>query len=116
MDAEHPTGNEHNARRAALGLLAVAAIVAVAGVAFSFLPHAKTAPPVATIAPTLPPVSPNPVIGLGFSVAPDPKADEVVLFGGLDGADRTWLLFDQTWEQAHPRTKSAGSFRRRGGV
>ncbi|HEY6470038.1 MAG TPA: hypothetical protein VI434_09735 [Candidatus Dormibacteraeota bacterium] len=104
MDAEHPTGNEHNARRAALGLLAVAAIVAVAGVAFSFLPHAKTAPPVATIAPTLPPVSPNPVIGLGFSVAPDPKADEVVLFGGLDGADRTWLLFDQTWEQAHPRT------------
>ena len=102
VDAEHPTGNERNAQRAALELIAVAAVVAVAGVAFSLLPHAKTVPPVATIAPTLPPPSPDPTVGLGFSVAADPAADDVVVFGGLNSDARTWLLKDQSWTLAHP--------------
>jgi hypothetical protein len=104
VDAENPTANQHGARRAALTLVAVAAVVAVAGVAFSLLPHAKTIRPVATIAPTPPPTSANPLVGLGFSVAADPAANAVVLFGGLNSNARTWLLFDQHWVQAHPRT------------
>jgi hypothetical protein len=91
-------------RRAALGLVAVAAVVAVAGVAFSLLPHTKSVAPVATIAPTLPPISPDPVAGLGFSVAADPATNQVVLFGGLNSGDVTWLLFDQTWGRADPHT------------
>jgi hypothetical protein len=105
VDAENPTANQHSPRRSALRLVAVAAVVAVGGVAFSLLPHAKSnVPPVATIAPTLPPISPDPVIGLGFSVAADPAAHEVVLFGGLDSGDRTWLLDDQQWTLAKPRS------------
>ena len=104
MDAEHPTGNEGGSRRAALRLVAVAAVVAVAGVAFSLLPHAKTVPPVATIAPTLPPLSPDPVVGLAFSTAADPAANEVVVFGGVNTGGRTWLLKDQQWIQATPRS------------
>ena len=107
MDAEHPTGNQRDTRRAALRLVAVAAVVAVAGVAFSLLPHAKTVPPVATIAPTLPPLTPAPVIGLGFSVAADPAAHAIVVFGGLNSGDRTWLLNDQSWTLAHPRSSPA---------
>ncbi len=104
MDAEHPTATQHGARGAALTLVAVVAVVAVAGVAFSLLPHAATTAPIATIAPTLPPTSPDPVVGLGFSVAADPAANAVVLFGGLNSKARTWLLFDQHWVQAYPRT------------
>jgi len=107
VDAEHPTGDQRGTRRAALGLVAVAAVVAVAGVAFSLLPHAKTVPPIATVAPTLPPVSPDPVVGLGFSVAADPAAHDVVLFGGLNSDARTWLLNDQSWTLAHPRSSPA---------
>jgi hypothetical protein len=107
VDQENPSASQHNPRRAALRLVAVAAVVAVGGVAFSLLPHAKTVAPVATVAPTLPPLSPNPVVGLGFSVAADPAANQVVLFGGLNSSDRTWLLNDQTWTLAHPRTSPA---------
>ena len=107
MDAEDPTGNQRSARHAAVRLVAVAAVVAVAGVGFALLPHAKTAPPVATIAPTLPPPSPDPTVGLGFSVAADPAANDVVLFGGLNSDARTWLLKDQSWTLAHPRSSPA---------
>jgi hypothetical protein len=104
VDAEHPTGNQGGTRRAALRLVAVAVVVAVAGVAFSLLPHAKMVPPVATIAPTLPPLSPAPVVGLGFSAAADPPANEVVIFGGLNSRGRTWLLKGQEWFLATPHS------------
>ncbi len=74
------------------------------GVAFSLLPHAKTVAPVATVAPTLPPLTPYPIVGLGFSVAADPAAHQVVLFGGVNSSDRTWLLNDQSWTIATTRT------------
>jgi hypothetical protein len=104
VDQENPGASQHDPRRAALRLVAVAAVVAVGGVAFSLLPHAKTVAPVATIAPTLPPLTPDPTVGLGFSVAADPAAHEVVLFGGLNSGNRTWLLKDQSWTLATPRT------------
>ena len=104
MDQENPSASQHNPWRAALRLVAVAVVVAVGGVAFSLLPHAKSVPPVATIAPTLPPLSPEPIVGLGFSVAADPAAHQVVLFGGLNSSDRTWLLNDQSWTLATTRT------------
>ena len=107
MDAEHPAGDQGGTRRAALRLVAVAVVVAVAGVGYSLLPHAKTVPPAATIAPTLPPVSPDPTVGLGFSVAADPAADDVVVFGGLNSDARTWLLNDHSWTLAHPRSSPA---------
>jgi hypothetical protein len=104
VDAEDPTANQHAARRAALTLGAVAAVVAGAGMAFSLLPHAKTTAPVATVAPALPPISPGPAVGLGFSVAADPAANAVVVFGGLNSKARTWLLADRQWVQAFPTT------------
>jgi hypothetical protein len=108
VDAEHPNADQQTARRAGLRLAAVAGFIALVGVAFSLLPHAKTAaPPVATIAPTLPPISSDPVVGLGFSVAADPATHDVVLFGGLNSDARTWLLNDQSWTLAHPRSSPA---------
>jgi hypothetical protein len=104
VDQENPSASQHNPRRAALRLVAVAAVVAVGGVAFSLLPHAKTVAPVATVAPTLPPLTPYPIVGLGFSVAADPAAHQVVLFGGVNSSDRTWLLNDQSWTIATTRT------------
>jgi hypothetical protein len=98
MDVEAKTPN--STRGAALALVVVAGLVAVVGVAFSL-----------TRPPAKPPVqspSNGPVTGLGFSVAYDAAANEVVLFGGLNSADNTWVWDGQHWTLAKPRTSPAG--------
>ncbi len=96
VDAETPNAR----RRAALGLVAVAGIVAATGLAF-WLAH----PPARSLAPS---ASNRPVTGLGFSVAYDAAANQVVLFGGLNSADNTWVWDGQHWTLAKPRTSPAG--------
>jgi hypothetical protein len=96
VEAESPNPT----RRAALGLIAVAGLVAVVGVAV-----ALTRPPAKT--PVQSP-SNGPVTGLGFSVAYDVAANQVLLFGGLNSADNTWVWDGQHWTLMRPRTSPAG--------
>jgi hypothetical protein len=64
--------------------------------------------PFPTAAPT--PVPRGPVDGFGFSVADDPATDHVVVFGGIDSYDTTWLYDGEHWTLAHPRSTPPGRF------
>jgi hypothetical protein len=95
-----PETSNSNRRRGALGLGAVAGLVAVVGVAISLAhPPGKTA--------VQSPFN-GPVTGLGFSVAYDTAANQVVLFGGLNSPENTWLWDGHHWTLAKPRTSPAG--------
>ncbi|HEY8673689.1 MAG TPA: hypothetical protein VIM76_08010 [Candidatus Dormibacteraeota bacterium] len=98
-----------------VGLIAVAGIV---GTVLSMqqrpLFHPRLLP---IVAPSLPPAfSANPTPGrgpvsaFGFSVADDPAVHRVVLFGGVDSYDETWLWNGNRWSRAQPRTSPPGRF------
>lgn len=61
-----------------------------------------------TSAPT--PVPRGPVLGFGFSVADDPATHQVVVFGGVDSYDTTWLWNGSRWTLAKPHTSPPGRF------
>lgn len=88
-------------------LVAVVAAAAVAGVAISTAqrPPAPVPPP-APPAPT--PVPRGPVSGIGFTVADDPSTAQVVLFGGADNYDNTWLWGGGHWLLAAPAASPPG--------
>jgi len=100
VEAENPNANPHSSRRAGLGLVAVAGLVAVVGLAVALAHHPTTS--------VAPPGFTGPVVGLGFSVAYDAAADQVVVFGGLNSADTTWLWNDARWTRASPRNSPQG--------
>jgi hypothetical protein len=93
-----------NRRRSALGLAAVAVLVAAGGLAFSLVHHpAAVAPP----SSTSPGPASGPIIGLGFSIAYDDATNQVLVFGGLNSADDTWL-WDGRWTRPNPGLSPAG--------
>lgn len=100
VEADTPTPDR---RRAALGLFAVVGLVAAGGLAVALAQHPASIGPTAPL--TIP--EPDPVIGLGFSVAYDAAAQEAVVFGGLDGDARTWLFDGHEWTTVHPATSPA---------
>lgn len=71
----------------------------------------------ATLAPLGPPslkptpVPAEPVEGAGFSAADDPSAHQLVVFGGIDSYDQTWLWDGHRWSLARPRVSPPGRFR-----
>src|ERR1700676_1198983 len=80
-------------------LVAVVAIAAIAGVAISTAqrPPAQAPPrsPGPTAAPT--PIPRGPISGIGFTVADDPSTAQVVLFGGVNNYDNTWVWSRGGW-------------------
>ena len=56
------------------------------------------------------PVPSEPVVGSGFSATDDPATHQLVLFGGIDSYDTTWLWDGHQWSLAHPRVHPAGRF------
>ncbi|HVC40961.1 MAG TPA: hypothetical protein VND54_03190 [Candidatus Saccharimonadales bacterium] len=64
--------------------------------------------PFPTVAPT--PVPSGPVDGFGFGVADDPATHRVIVFGGVDSYDTTWLWDGGRWTLAHPRSSPPGRF------
>jgi hypothetical protein len=56
------------------------------------------------------PAAPGPVSAFGFSVADDPAIHRVVLFGGVDSYDETWLWDGNRWARARPRMSPPGRF------
>jgi hypothetical protein len=92
-------------------LLAVIAVAAIAGVAISTAQR----PPGAVAPPSLPPsaaptpVPQEPISGIGFTVADDPASAEVVLFGGVDDYDNTWVwVGGGQWRLADPTISPPG--------
>jgi hypothetical protein len=56
------------------------------------------------------PAAPGPVSAFGFSVADDPAIHRVLLFGGVDSYDQTWLWDGSRWSRASPRISPLGRF------
>jgi hypothetical protein len=50
------------------------------------------------------------VLGSGFSVADDPASHFVVLFGGIDSYDTTWLWDGNQWSDIQPSVSPPGRF------
>jgi hypothetical protein len=107
VDAHHPDADGHGTRRAALGLGVVVALVAVAGLTISMLQPRTAA--VRSVPPGSTSAFEGPLTGLDFSVADDLATRQVVLFGGIDSADTTWLWDgDGGWSAANPRASPPG--------
>lgn len=114
--------DEPRARRwpvwvSAAGLAAVIAVAGGVGFALSNHQRPPTAPPSTPTSglPTLPPVTPTPVprgpvSTFGFAVSDDPAAHEVVLFGGVDSYDQTWVWDGATWSLMKPGISPPGRF------
>ena len=84
------------------------ALVIVAGATIGFAVSRRPAP--APPPPSPRPEAPTPRSAFGYSVADDPANRDVVLFGGVDTYDQTWLWNGQRWQQAHPPSSPPGRF------
>jgi hypothetical protein len=60
--------------------------------------------------PSLTPVPTRPVLGFGFTAADDPLSHQVVVFGGVDSYDTTWLWDGKGWSLAHPTLTPPGRY------
>jgi hypothetical protein len=91
---------------------AVGAVVAAVQRPPTSSPPEPTTPPTAfpfpSVAPT--PVPRGPVVGFGSSVASDPATHNVVVFGGVDSYDTTWLWDGARWSLARPLVSPRGRF------
>ena len=83
-------------------------LIIVVGGAIGFAVSRPPAPP--RPAPTPTPEAAAPRLAFGYSVADDPATRDVVLFGGVDSYDSTWLWNGTRWTLALPRSSPPGRF------
>lgn len=104
--------DRQRSRRIAIGGLAAIAIV-VAGIGLvvpgTKRPHGTvvatpSSTPSATTTPLPTPIPTGPVAGVGVSVADDPATHGLVLFGGVDSSDETWLWDGRRWTPVTPKS------------
>jgi hypothetical protein len=116
--AEDPTGSPpRNRWRIGAVLAGLVVVTAAVGAVIAVLQRPPASPPVAP-SPTLPrfptfaptPVPSGPVVGVGITVADDPAAHQVVVFGGVDSYDTTWLWNGNRWSLARPKASPPGRF------
>jgi hypothetical protein len=90
-----------------LGALVVTLVAA--GVVLSVAQHPSIPVAPAPTHPAVPtPIPSQPLAGIGFTVADDPGARDVVLFGGVDNYSNTWLWSGASWTLASPATSPPG--------
>jgi hypothetical protein len=114
------TSDPAKRRNATFAGLVVATAVAVlaAAVLLTRSPSPTAGPNTAssTPAPAAPltappsPVPAEPVVGSGFSAVDDPTTHQLVLVGGIDSYDTTWLWNGHRWALAHPPVSPPGRF------
>jgi hypothetical protein len=110
VGAEGTNTNHHRSRWAPVaGLGAIAVLVGAVGLAIAATQHSRsplvrTPPPTAsaTLSPLPTPPAAGPVTGSGASVADDPATHRVVLFGGVDSTNKTWLWDGRHWTSTTP--------------
>ena len=66
--------------------------------------------PFAPVPTPTPAVPARPVSAFGYSAVDDPATHQVVLFGGIDDYDSTWVWNGQRWTLARPTASPAGRF------
>jgi len=91
-------------------LVAVIAGAAAAGIAIS---NAQRPPSPAPLPPPMPsakptPIPQGPISGAGYAVADDPATGQVLLFGGVDDYDNTWVWTGTRWWLAEPAASPPG--------
>ena len=98
-----------------LALLALIAAVGGIGLVLAFGRHPAVAPtapagslPVSNVTPAA--AEDEPRSGALFSVADDLDTHEVVLFGGVDDWDNTWVWNGDDWTQLHPAVSPPGRY------
>ena len=98
--------------RPAVVLVATIAVAAAAGTAISLTQRPQAKPrspsPSPSVALALP--SNQPAVAFGFSVAADLAFHSLVLFGGVDNFDTTWLWNGAAWVRVHPATSPPGRY------
>lgn len=96
--------------KAAVVLVATIAIAAAAGTAVSLAQRPPSPPP--TRSPVVDTALPSnqPAVAFGFAVASDLASHTLVLFGGVDDFDTTWLWNGAFWVRAHPATSPPGRY------
>jgi hypothetical protein len=92
-----------------VGLGAIAILAAGIGLAIEAAQHPRShlvqlpsPTPSGTVAPIPTPPASGPVTGSGVSVADDPATHRVVLFGGVDSSNKTWLWDGRQWTSTTP--------------
>jgi len=100
-----------------VGLGAIAVLVAGVGLAIAAAQHSRsplvrTPPPKASATPSPFPTPPaaGPVTASGASVADDPATHRVVLFGGVDSTNKTWLWDGRHWTSITPRSSPSNRY------
>jgi hypothetical protein len=66
--------------------------------------------PLAPLSLTPTPIPAQPVLGSSFSAAYDPRAHQLVTFGGIDSYDTTWTWDGRRWTLARPPIIPPGRF------
>ncbi len=101
-------------RRSALALVAIVAVAGTIGIVISLGQHPPPVPPAPTtlipLRTTPSPVPAEPEVGTSFAVADDLATHDVVLFGGEDNGNNTWLWDGTSWTLAHPQVSPSGRF------
>jgi galactose oxidase-like protein len=104
----------HAGRRSALALVTIVAVAGIAGIVISLGQHPAAIPPVPTglipLRATPSAVPSEPEVGTSFAVADDLATHDVVLFGGEDNGNNTWLWNGSVWALAHPDVSPSGRF------
>jgi hypothetical protein len=113
-----PGSNWRNAAALA-GLIAVTGAVGAIVATLQRPPTSSPPHPTPTATPfpfPSPPETPfprdpsQPVVGFGFSAADDPAAHQVLVFGGVDSYNQTWLWNGTGWSLAKPLVSPPGRF------
>jgi Galactose oxidase, central domain len=101
-------------RRSGLALVAIVAVAAAVGIVISLGQRPLPVAPVPTVLVPLgvlpSPIPAEPEVGTSFAVADDLTTHEVVLFGGEDNGNNTWLWNGSSWRLAHPQVSPTGRF------
>lgn len=92
---------------AALVVVVVVVMSGAGGQSTTPTPPSLT-PPSASASPT--PVPNKPATGFGFAAADDLSSHQLVVFGGVDSYDTTWLWTGNRWSLAHPPVRPPGRF------
>jgi hypothetical protein len=116
---DEPPGHPPRSKwRIAAALAVLIAVTGGVGAVVATLERPTSSPPRPTPTGTpfpfpsfpLTPVPSGPVLGFGFSAVDDPATHQLLVFGGVDSYDTTWLWNGARWSLARPLVSPAGRF------
>jgi hypothetical protein len=118
MGDEPPGQPPRSKWKVAAALAVLIAVTGGVGAVVATLQRPTSSPPRPTPTgtpfpfPSFPPtpVPSGPVLGFGFSAVDDPATRQIVVFGGVDSYDTTWIFDGTRWSLARPLVSPPGRF------